>query len=95
MCLTEEFLNIVENNLLPAREKMGVKLAGCYRWFGACGGSGEIVTIWAIKNWAYWGELLKAECDANEFKVWKDRLTGLCSEWRSKFLIPVSYSFLH
>jgi len=92
---TEEFLLTVENNLIPAREKLGMKLAGGYRWFGACGGSGEIVTIWAMKNWAHWGEILKGERDTNEFEVWKDRLPDLCSEWRYKFLLPVPYSFLH
>ena len=33
----DEFLKAFEKELLPMEEKRGIKLAGCYRWFGACG----------------------------------------------------------
>ena len=34
----DEFLKAFDKELLPMEEKRGMKLAGCYRWFGACGG---------------------------------------------------------
>ena len=92
---TEEFLDTFEKQLLPAREKRGMKLAGCYSWFGACGGSGEIVNIWSLKNWVHWGEMFKAHQEDIELRVWNDKLPDLCAEWRYKFLLPAPYSFLH
>ncbi|MBE0480149.1 MAG: NIPSNAP family protein [Dehalococcoidia bacterium] len=92
---TDEFLQSFEREMLPAAEKGGMKLAGCYRWFGACGESGEIITLWALKNWAHWGEIHEAAKKDPAFKKWADKVPGLCAEWTYKFFLPAPYSFLH
>ena len=84
-----------ERELVPVAESLGMKLAGCYRWFGACGESGEIVSFWSLQNWAHWGRIREAQLNEQGFRRWMDKASGLCAEWSYKFLIPVPYSMLH
>lgn len=92
---TDEFLEGFERELVPIKEKLGMKLAGCYRWFGACGESGEIVSFWSLKNWAHWGQIREANLKELGLRQWMDKVSDLCAEWNCKFLIPVPYSMLH
>jgi len=88
----DEFLKAFETELLPLEEKRGMMLAGCYRWFGACGESGEITTLWSVKNWAHWGRLRKAQLKDPKFQRWMEKVSKWCAEWSYKFLIPAPYS---
>ena len=91
----DEFVEAFERELVPVVEKLGVKLAGCYRWFGACGESGEVISFWSVKNWAHWGRIREAMAREPELRQWLDKRSSLCAEWSYKFLIPVPYSMLH
>jgi len=92
---TDEFLDAFEKELVPISESRGMKLAGCYRWFGACGESGEIISFWSLKNWAHWGQIREAHLKDPESRRWLEKVSSLCAEWSYKFLIPVPYSLLH
>ena len=92
---TAEFLKAFERELVPVSESRGMKLAGCYRWFGACGESGEIVSFWSLRDWAHWGRIREAQTGDKEFRPWNETLASLCTEWNCKFLVPVPYSMLH
>jgi len=92
---TDEFLKAFEKELLPVEEKRGMKLAGCYLWFGACGESGEIISLWSVKDWAHWGKMREAQLKDSKYQRWMNRVSGLCAEWSYKFLIPAPYSLLH
>jgi hypothetical protein len=92
---TDEFLKAFEKELLPMEEKRGTKLAGCYLWFGACGESGEITSLWAVKDWARWGKMCEAQLKDPKYQGWMKKVSGLCAEWSYKFLIPAPYSLLH
>ena len=76
-------------------EKRGAKLAGCYRWFGACGESGEIISFWTVKNWAEWGKIQESQRKDPKYQRWMEKASGLCAEWSYKFLLPAPYSLLH
>jgi hypothetical protein len=91
----DDFLKAFESELLPIAEKQGMTLAGCYRWFGACGESGEIISLWSVKHWAQWGRIQAAQLKDRKFRDWTDRLSQWCAEWSYKFLIPAPYSLLH
>lgn len=91
----DEFLKAFEKELLPLEEKRGMKLAGCYRWFGACGESGEIISLWAAKDWAHWGKVHETQLKDLKYQEWMEKVSGLCAEWSYKFLLPVPYSLLH
>jgi hypothetical protein len=91
----DEFVEAFEKELVPVVGKMGVKLAGCYRWFGACGESGEIISFWSVKNWAHWGQIREAMGKDPDLRRWLDKRSSLCTELSYKFLIPVPYSMLH
>ena len=92
---SEEFLKAFEKELLPMEEKRGAKLAGCYRWFGACGESGEIISFWTVKNWAEWGKIQESQRKDPKYQRWMEKASGLCAEWSYKFLLPAPYSLLH
>jgi hypothetical protein len=92
---TAGFLEAFERELMPVSESRGMKLAGCYRWFGACGESGEIVSFWSLKDWAHWGRIRQAQAGDKEYRPWNETLASLCAEWSCKFLVPVPYSMLH
>ena len=92
---TEEFLKAFQKELLPMEEKRGAKLAGCYRWFGACGESGEIISFWTVKNWAEWGKIQESQRKDPQYQRWMEKVSGLCAEWNYKFLLPAPYSLLH
>jgi hypothetical protein len=92
---TDEFIEGFERELLPVAERLGMKLSGCYRWFGACGESGEIISFWSLKGWEHWGQMREAELRDREYQEWHKNVSRLCAEWSYKFLIPVSYSMLH
>jgi len=92
---TEEFLKAFQKELLPMEEKRGAKLAGCYRWFGACGESGEIISFWTMKNWAEWGKIQESQRKDPQYQRWMEKVSGLCAEWSYKFLLPAPYSLLH
>jgi len=92
---SEEFLKAFEKELLPMEEKRGAKLAGCYRWFGACGESGEIISFWTVKNWAEWGKIQESQGKDPKYQRWMEKVSGLCAEWSYKFLLPAPYSLLH
>jgi hypothetical protein len=92
---TEEFLKAFQKELLPMEEKRGAKLAGCYRWFGACGESGEIISFWTVKNWAEWGKIQESQRKDPQYQRWMEKVSGLCAEWSYKFLLPAPYSLLH
>jgi len=92
---TDEFVHDFENMLVPIAEGRGMKLAGCYRWFGACGESGEIVSFWSLKNWEHWGQIGEADRRDPGYAQWREKRISLCAEWNYKFLIPVPYSTLH
>lgn len=92
---TSEFVAAFENELVPLSESRQMKLAGCYRWFGACGESGELVSFWSLKDWAHWGRIREAQRGDSEYRSWNEHLATLCAEWSCKFLIPVPYSMLH
>ncbi len=91
----DEFLKAFEKELLPIQEKRGMKLAGCYRWFGACGESGEIISLWTVKNWAEWGKIQESQSKDQKYQRWLEGASGLCTEWSYKFLLPAPYSLLH
>ena len=76
-------------------ERRGMKLAGCYRWFGACGESGEIISLWSLKDWAHWGQVHEAHRKDSEYGRWMEKVAGMCAEWSFKFLLPAPYSPLH
>ncbi len=92
---TDDFLEVFEKELVPLEEKRGMKLAGCYRWFGACGESGQITSLWSLKNWAHWGQIREAQLKEPESQRWMKKVSELCAEWSYKFLIPAPYSLLH
>ena len=92
---TDEFVEAFEKMLVPMNESRDMKLSGCYRWFGACGESGEIVTFWSLKNWEHWGRIREAQHKNSEYKQWREKWFNLCAEWHCKFLIPAPYSMLH
>lgn len=91
----DKFLKAFEKELLPTEEKRGMKLAGCYRWFGACGESGEIISLWAVKNWAEWGKIQESRRKDARYQQWMEKASSLCAEWSYKFLLPAPYSLLH
>ncbi len=92
---TDEFLALMENGLMPAMDQTGSKLAGCYRWFGACGESGEIISIWSLKDWTHFGRVREEQKKDSKLRSTVQGLAGLCSEWNYKFLLPAPYSVLH
>ena len=92
---TDEFLEAMEKGLVPPAEEQGMKLAGCYRWFGACGESGEIISLWSLQDWAHWGRIREAQLRNPEFQRWADKQAELCAGWSYKFLLPAPYSMLH
>ncbi|HEY48564.1 MAG TPA: hypothetical protein G4O13_00780 [Dehalococcoidia bacterium] len=92
---TQEFLEALESELVPAAENQGMKLAGCYRWFGACGESGEIISLWSVKDWAHWGQIREAQLKEPELQRWAEKLPSLCADLSFKFLLPAPYSLLH
>ena len=89
-----EFLEAMETDLVPMEEKRGMKLAGCYRWFGACGRSSEVTSLWAVKNWAHWGQLREARLRDPAFRQWMEKAAALRTEWSYKFWIPSDWSLL-
>jgi len=92
---TDEFLEAMQKELVPAAERHGMKLAGCYLWFGACGESGEIISLWSRKDWAHWGRIREAQRNEPEFQRWSKKQASLCAGWSYKFLLPAPYSLLH
>jgi len=92
---TDEFLEAMQKELVPAAERHGMKLAGCYLWFGACGESGEIISLWSLKDWAHWGRIREAQRNEPEFQRWSKKQASLCAGWSYKFLLPAPYSLLH
>jgi hypothetical protein len=92
---TDDFLEAFEKQLLPEMEQAGMKMAGCYRWFGACGESGEIISLWSMKDWSHFGRVREEQQKDSSFRSARDNVSGLCAEWSYKFLIPAPYSTLH
>lgn len=91
----DEFLEAMEKELMPMEEKRGMKLAGCYRWFGACGRSNEITSFWSVKNWAHWGQMREERLKDLAFQQWMEKALAWRKEWSYKFLIPTHISLLH
>jgi len=90
----DEFLKAMEKELVPMEEKRGMKLAGCYRWFGACGRSSEITSMWSVKNWAHWGQMREARIKDPAFQQWLQKAVDWRTEWSYKFWIPAYWSLL-
>jgi hypothetical protein len=91
----DEFLEAMEKELVPMEDKRGMKLAGCYRWFGACGRSSEVISLWAVGNWAQWGKIHRNRLKDRAFKKWMVKAWDWRGEWSYKFLTPTRISTLH
>ena len=91
----DEFLKLMQSELVPMEEKRGMKLAGCYRWYGACGRSGEITSMWAVKNWAHWGKMREERQKDTAFQKWNEKSNTLIKGASYKFWIPAYWSLLH
>ncbi len=90
----DEFLKAMKKELVPVEEDRGMKLAGCYCWFGACGRQNEITSLWSVKDWAHWGQMRKARLKDLAFQKWKEKAIGLTVESSYKFWIPADWSLL-
>ncbi len=91
----DEFLKSMRRELVPMEEKRGMKLAGCYRWYGACGRAGEITSLWAVKNWAHWGRMRDERRKDPAFQKWAENAIAWRTESSYKFWIPAYWSLLH
>jgi hypothetical protein len=91
----DEFLKAMKKELVPMEEDRGMKLAGCYCWFGACGRLNEITSLWSVKDWAHWGQMRKARLKDPEFQKWTGKASALTLESSYKFWIPADWSLLH
>lgn len=91
----DEFLKSMQRELVPMEEKRGMKLAGCYRWYGACGRSGEITSLWAVKDLAHWGKMRDERLKDPAFQKWAEKAIAWRTESSYKFWIPASWSLLH
>ncbi len=91
----DEYLKAMQKELVPMEEARGMKLAGCYRWYGACGRSGEITSLWAVKNWAHWGKMRDERLKDPAFNKWAEKAIALRTESSYKFWIPAYWSLLH
>ena len=91
----DDFLKAMKKELVPMEEKRGMKLAGCYRWFGACGRQGEITSLWAVKNWDHWGRMRKARLEDPAFQEWSKKADAWRTESSYKFWTPAYWSLLH
>lgn len=91
----EAYLDSLEKELMPMEEKRGMKLAGCYRWFGACGKSSELISLWSVKNWEHWGQMRQKRLKDKAFKKWMEKAWNWRKEWSYKFLVPTRISTLH
>jgi hypothetical protein len=92
---TDKFLDAFASELVPMEEERGTKLAGCYRWFGACGESGQITTVWSLRDWAHLGAIREARRHDERYRRWTEKWFAFCGEWSQSFLIPAPYSPLH
>jgi hypothetical protein len=91
----DEFLKAMKRELAPMEEDRGMKLAGCYRWFGACGRLNEITSLWSVKDWAHWGQMRKARLKDPAFQKWTEKASAWAAESSYKFWIPADWSLLH
>ena len=90
----DDFLTAMEEELVPQEARRGMKLAGCYRWFGACGRSSEVTSLWSVKDWAHWGQLREARRKDPAFQKWTEKATAWRTEWSYKFWVPSDWSLL-
>ena len=91
----DAYLKAMQKELVPMEEARGMKLAGCYRWYGACGRSGEITSLWAVKNWAHWGKMRDERLKDPAFNKWSEKAIALRTESSYKFWTPAYWSLLH
>lgn len=90
-----EFLESMQKELVPIEEKRGMKLAGCYRWYGACGRQNEVTSLWSVKDWAHWGRMREARLKDRKFQKWAEKSSALTRESSYKFWVPAYWSLLH
>jgi len=90
----DDFLKGMEEQLVPMEEARGMKLAGCYRWFGACGGSSEVTSFWSVKDWAHWGQMREARRSDPAFRQWLEKASAWRQQWSHKFWVPSEWSLL-
>jgi len=91
----DDFLKLMGEELVPIEEKRGMKLAGCYRWFGACGRMNEITSLWSVQNWAEWGRMREARLKDRAFQKWAEKTIAWQTGSSYKFWIPAYWSLLH
>jgi len=90
----DEYLEAMEKELIPMEKRRGMNLAGCYRWFGACGDPSEIRSLWAVKDWAHWGHMREARAKDPAFQQWTEKASAWRTEWSYKFWAPTQSSLL-
>ena len=90
----DEYLTAMEKELIPLREKWGMKLAGCYRWFSGCGEPNEIRSFWSVKNWDHWGQILNMRSGDRSFRQWEEKASTLCREMSFTFWLSAEWSLL-
>jgi len=90
----DAYLKAMQKELVPMEEARGMKLAGCYRWYGACGRSSEITSLWSVKNWAHWGKMHDERRKDPKFKKWVEKAINLRIDSSYKFWTPAYWSLL-
>jgi hypothetical protein len=91
----DEFLDSMAKEVVPMEEKRGMKLAGCYRWYGACGRLNEVTSLWAVKDLDHWGKIREKRRKDPAFQKWVEKSVAWRTESSYKFWVPVYWSLLH
>jgi hypothetical protein len=84
----DEYIDAIENRLMPMSQDWGMKLVGCYRAAAGTASSGEVINVWTAGNiHSEWVAIRDASLKDPRYKAWEAE----SGQWRPK----VVYRFLY
>ena len=86
----DEFMEVFENELLPASNKLGRKLVA--QWQTRIGTLDEVVDLWAYDDLSHMQRVQEARAKSPEFKKALDHLRSLIAYETTRLMVPTPLS---
>ena len=87
-----DVLGLVGGEGVASARGRGMELVGCYETAAGNGAGNEVITVWAVDDWAHWGAVRAARDTDPAVASYVARATAMLRRWTFKFLLPLPAS---